>query len=873
MRFCRENMDKERKWTLDPSTISVKDNRIFSATITEEGESPLELTVYQLYNGAIRIRVDPIKEEDKSFRYDLSKNDFIVDQRVINNRAKIGYTKTQEEITLTCNDDIKVKIVYNTLVIKITQHNKEIASLNSKNLMVSEHNRNKKIPDEKFEEFVETVPNGPTSVGIDVNFPGSNTRISGIPEQVNYMNYDDGQFRRYNLDYASAYGNVPVFYAHSPNLLAGVFWCNPSDTFYQIKTLDDYRQVRVLSEGGYLDLFFFAGSMDKMIDQYTEITGRTALPQMFTLGYHQCKYGYKDQPEIEDIITHFETIPLPMDCFWIDIDHLRGQAPFIIDYKNWPDLPKVFQRLADTDRFMVRICDPHLPVTWEDHFVYNQGKEVNAYIKNPDGSDFVGDSWPGACSWPDYMDPKVRDWYKTEYRYNNPPDQSAPNVFFWNDMNEPSVDGKMDRTFPKDSTHNDKIELRETHGAYGVMNSATTYQGLLERNEDRNTRPFMLSRQFFSGTQRYAFSWTADIIPGWDYLQKSVSMAVNSMICGCSMTGSDLGGFNAPTNDNYMVRWFQAGAWLYSFFRNHADTHTPRREPYLYTGVTYECLVQSMKDRYMLLAVWYTAIYDNNQTGKSPVVFMWHEFPEVEELHDNCMQFILASTFLVVPVMTEENKVSIVKPPGKWYNFYNGEELTQSKTIEVTWYDTPVFIRAGRIAPLYYDIGMTTKETLTKPLTLMISCNSSYEAEGKIYLDDGKTFNFKKGEFLHRRFTFKDYTLKCEKIDVEGEKLIPENVKDSYIGSIVIYGGKDGQVVNYTGLHINIKNEWSMNIRSKNVILKESKIQSQSDNSSMTIILIISSIGILAIVIIAYFLRAPKNEKETVIDSTPLVTK
>ena len=36
----------------------------------------------------------------------------------------------------------------------------------------------------------------------------------------------------------------------------------------------------------------------------------------------------------------------------------------------------------------------------------------------------------------------------------------------------------------------------------------------------------------------------------------------------------------------------------------------------------------------------------------------------------------------------------------------------------------------------------------------MIALNSSQAAEGELYLDDGKSFDFKQGAYIHRRFVF-----------------------------------------------------------------------------------------------------------------------
>jgi len=42
------------------------------------------------------------------------------------------------------------------------------------------------------------------------------------------------------------------------------------------------------------------------------------------------------------------------------------------------------------------------------------------------------------------------------------------------------------------------------------------------------------------------------------------------------------------------------------------------------------------------------------------------------------------------------------------------------------------------------------------PYTLVIALNSSQAAEGELYVDDGKSFDFKHGAYIHRRFVFAD---------------------------------------------------------------------------------------------------------------------
>jgi mannosyl-oligosaccharide alpha-1,3-glucosidase len=78
---------------------------------------------------------------------------------------------------------------------------------------------------------------------------------------------------------------------------------------------------------------------------------------------------------------------------------------------------------------------------------------------------------------------------------------STLDLFTWNDMNEPSVFNGPEVTMHKHARHAGGWEHRALHNRYGHDQMAATYQGQRQRD---GLRPFLLSRAFFAGSQRYA---------------------------------------------------------------------------------------------------------------------------------------------------------------------------------------------------------------------------------------------------------------------------------------------------------------------------------------------------------------------------------
>ena len=57
---------------------------------------------------------------------------------------------------------------------------------------------------------------------------------------------------------------------------------------------------------GVLDFYFFLGpEPEAVIQQYQEVIGRPHMPPYWALGFHQCRWGYHDLQEVEDVVSNY----------------------------------------------------------------------------------------------------------------------------------------------------------------------------------------------------------------------------------------------------------------------------------------------------------------------------------------------------------------------------------------------------------------------------------------------------------------------------------------------------------------------------------------------------------------------------------------
>ena len=92
-----------------------------------------------------------------------------------------------------------------------------------------------------------------------------------------------------------------------------------------------HKESRWLSESGEVDVFLLPGpDVSSVYRQYTALTGTQALPPLFALGYHQCRWNYRDERDVSAVEGMFETLDYPVDVIWLDIEHTDGKRYFTV---------------------------------------------------------------------------------------------------------------------------------------------------------------------------------------------------------------------------------------------------------------------------------------------------------------------------------------------------------------------------------------------------------------------------------------------------------------------------------------------------------------------------------------------------------------
>ena len=156
----------------------------------------------------------------------------------------------------------------------------------------------------------------------DVLNPDSAREITaGLPE-------GDPRADRTSTEYDPYYVSIPFFYhqAYPAGAMAGSFVDNAYRGSYEFSHKQEYR---IHFAGGQYTEYIFAGpEMPEILTAYTWLTGRTAPPPLWSLGYHQCRWFDYTQDAVEGLAQRHRDEGIPCDALWLDIDYMDGYRVF-----------------------------------------------------------------------------------------------------------------------------------------------------------------------------------------------------------------------------------------------------------------------------------------------------------------------------------------------------------------------------------------------------------------------------------------------------------------------------------------------------------------------------------------------------------------
>jgi len=577
----------------------------------------------------------------------------------------------------------------------------------------------------------------------------------GLGDKTGFLDKRSYEYEMWNTDnpdpqvdsFKALYKSIPFFIALGKEYVYGIFLDNTFKGYFNMgQESESYYWFG--ADGGCLNYYYIAGeSMAEVLKGYTYLTGTCPLPQKWTLGYHQSRWGYVTQEDVEEIASSMRKNDIPCDVIHFDIDYMQDYKVFTWNEERYHNDPKAFLDRLSKDGFkVVVINDPGVKVE-EGYEVYEEGLHGGYFARTPEGEVYSNVVWPGEAVFPDFGNPEVREWWGQHQSFLL--EKGVRGI--WNDMNEPaSFRGPL----PDDVVFTDegrKAEHREMHNVYGHLMAKAAYDGLKDLD---GRRPFVITRACYAGSQKYATAWTGDNTSMWAHLQMVIPQLCNLGLSGMPFVGTDVGGFGADTTPELMARWVQVGCFS-PLFRNHSAAGTRRQEPWEFGEEVMGIYRKYVKLRYRLIPYMYDLFFEEEQTGMPvmrPLVLEYEKDDAARVCND---EFMLGSRILVAPVVHPGmTKRMVYLPEGVWYDYWTQEQLEGPVWFirEAPLDCCPVYVRAGSVLPVMEPQSYVGE----KPGDILYL--EAYPGEGswEHYLDNGEDFAYRDGKYHQYHFEVKE---------------------------------------------------------------------------------------------------------------------
>lgn len=611
----------------------------------------------------------------------------------------------------------------------------------------------------------------------------------GLGEKTESFNKTGTQSTMWSTDFLGAQADSMVaelgkgcWYLSDPHFISSrgyaVYFDNTSRTRFDMGATDagtcSFGTMNPAAAGELCYYFISGNDMKEMTTSFTDLVGKSFFAPEWAYGNMQCHYGYT-QNRIKEVADTYRKKKIPCDVMFSDIEWYQNQcSPTEWNKKNFPDPDGMLSDLDSKGFKFGVIDDPNISAATTSTDDYKNGKAANYFIRNTEGKTSLA-YWPwgaadgnaasGMSGVVDFFNPKASQWWGD--LHNKVLDQGID--AFWLDMNEPA------RYLPNWAFYNEDGksfgDIGELHNVFALGHNKAMYEKV---SENKGTRPFLMTRSGFTGSQRYASPWTGDIRSDWESMSQQLRLGLGLSMSGFSYWGFDIGGFYGNFTDDQYKRWVELATFAPVHRFHYANWNEGDGNGQCYTGGGKEpwnfgCEEISRNQinmRYELIPYMYSCTADSvigtgleGKAGKGTGIplarpMVMENYKDVNT-HEMDTQFMCGPSILVAPVVEDSTKKSVYFPEGAWYDYGTGKKISDGK--ETKEYNAPidklpVFVKEGAILPKMPVMQYVGEKSLDQLTLDVYPLTKTGKSSFVYYEDDGESQNYKEGMYATTKY-------------------------------------------------------------------------------------------------------------------------
>ena len=456
-----------------------------------------------------------------------------------------------------------------------------------------------------------------------------------------------------------SYKNIPFYLT---NRGYGVLVNHPECVSFEVGS-EKVSKVQFSVEGEYLEYFVIDGpTPKKVLDRYTRLTGRPALPPAWSFGLWlttSFTTNY-DEATVNSFIDGMAERQLPLhvfhfDCFWMKAFQW---CDFEWDPQTFPDPQGMLQRLKARG---LKICVWINPYIGQKSPLFHEGKEKGYLLKRPDGRVWQWDKWQAGMGIVDFTNPQACEWY-------------AGHLKRLVDMGVDCFKTDFGERIPTDVVWHDGCDPQKMHNHYAFVYNKLVYETLQDKLGE--SEAVLFARSASVGAQQFPVHWGGDCYATYESMAESLRGGLSIGLSGFGFWSHDIGGFENTAPAHIYKRWCAFG-----LLSSHSRLHGSKsyRVPWVYDDEACDVVRQFTQLKCRLMPYLYPASSQAASHGTPVMRAMMLEFPEDRACDYLDRQYMLGDDLLVAPVFSEEGDVDFYLPQGRWTHLLSNEVAEGSR--------------------------------------------------------------------------------------------------------------------------------------------------------------------------------------------------
>ena len=421
-----------------------------------------------------------------------------------------------------------------------------------------------------------------------------------------------------------------------------------------------------------IDFFVFFGSPKDILNEYTNITGKSPMLPLWTFGTWMSRITYFSQEEGLEIARQLRQNKIPSDVIhfdtgWFGVD---WQCDYEFAKDRFKD-PKGMLDQLKRDGF--HTCLWQLPYFTPKNRFFRELVDGGMAVKNAAGS------LPYEDAVLDLSNPKTVKWYQ---------DKIANLIR----LGVGAIKCDFGEAAPYDGFYYSGRGGLYEHNLYPVRYN----KALFEAVKANSGEGVIWARSAWAGSQRYPLHWGGDAATTNTGMLGDLRGGLSFGLSGFSFWSHDMGGFVTASPEDIYRRWLPFG-----FLSSHTRAHgAPPTEPWLISESFTKAFRQAAEMKYKLMPYVYAQAKDCSERGLPMVRALLVEFPEdpgawlVED------EYMFGSQILVAPLLESGNSRTCYLPKGKWIDYQTGKVYEGGyQTIKVGEIPAVILVRDGSLIP------------------------------------------------------------------------------------------------------------------------------------------------------------------------------